>query len=78
MDNETIRRVLRLSDSEYKSMVEYQKKAEVATVLWCEEHCLEFFDFEKECSECVRDKLEFAEDIWIKSEYKRKKEAKVR
>jgi hypothetical protein len=59
MDNETIRRVLHLSDSEYKSMVDFQKKAETAQILYCEDHEREYFDFEKQCDECIRDKLEF-------------------
>jgi hypothetical protein len=59
MDNERIRELFHLSDEEFKSMLEYQRKAEVATVLYCEDHELEYFDFEKQCDECIREKLEY-------------------
>jgi hypothetical protein len=59
MDNETIRRLFHLSDQEYAQFVDYQKKAEVATVLYCEDHEREYFDFEGKCDECIREKLEF-------------------
>jgi hypothetical protein len=63
VDNESIRRVLHLSDSEYKSMVEYQKKAELSTVLFCDLHEREYFDFEKQCDECIREQLEFEAEV---------------
>jgi hypothetical protein len=59
MDNETIRRLFNLTDGEYRRMVDYQRKAEVATVLYCEDHEREYFDFEEQCDECIREKLEF-------------------
>jgi hypothetical protein len=68
MDNETIRKLFNLTDDEYRRMVEYQKKAEVATVLYCEDHEREYFDFEKQCDECIHEKLEF--------DYERKEEAR--
>jgi hypothetical protein len=68
MDNETIRKLFNLTDDEYKRIVDYQKKAEVATVLYCEDHEREYFDFEKQCDECIREKLEF--------DYEREEEAK--
>jgi hypothetical protein len=40
-------------------MVEYQKKAEVATVMFCDIHEREYFNFEQKCSECIREELEF-------------------
>ena len=55
MDNERIRKLFNLTDDEYKSMVEYQRKAEVATVLYCTDHGREYFDFEKQCDECIRE-----------------------
>jgi hypothetical protein len=58
MDNESIRKLLHLNDEEFKKMVEYQKKAEVATVLYCTEHELEYFDFEPGCYACIREKEE--------------------
>jgi hypothetical protein len=39
-------------------MVEYQKKAEIATVLYCTEHELEYFDFEPGCYACIQEKEE--------------------
>ena len=59
MDNETIRCLFNLTDDEFNRMIEYQRKAEVATVLYCTEHKLEYFDFEKQCDECIREKLEY-------------------
>jgi hypothetical protein len=59
MDNEQIRKLFSLTDDEYKSMLEYQRKAEVAQVLYCTDHELEYFDFEQKCSECIREKLEY-------------------
>jgi len=49
MDNERIRELFHLSDSEYKRMMEYQKKAESATICYCTDHDREYFDFEKQC-----------------------------
>jgi hypothetical protein len=63
MDNESIRRLLHLNDDEYKSMVEYQKKVEVATVLFCDLHEREYFDFERQCDECIREQLEFEAEV---------------
>jgi hypothetical protein len=59
MDNERIRELFNLTDNEYKSMIEYQKKAENAQILYCEDHELEYFDLEKQCDECILEKLEF-------------------
>jgi hypothetical protein len=59
MDNESIRRLLHLNDDEFRSMVEYQRKAENAQILYCTDHDREYFDFEKQCDECIREKLEF-------------------
>ena len=59
MDSARIRELFNLSDSEYKSMMEYQKKAESATICYCTDHDREYFDFEKQCDECIREKLEF-------------------
>jgi hypothetical protein len=59
MDNTRIRELFNLTDDEYKSMLEYQKRAEVATVMFCDIHEREYFDFEKQCDECIREKLEY-------------------
>jgi hypothetical protein len=44
-------------------MVEYQKKAELSTVLFCDLHEREYFDFEKQCDECIREQQEFEADV---------------
>jgi hypothetical protein len=44
-------------------MVDYQKKAEVATVLFCDLHEREYFDFEKQCDECIREQFEFEAEV---------------
>jgi hypothetical protein len=59
MDNTRIRELFNLTDDEYKSMLEYQKRTEVATVMFCDIHEREYFDFEKQCDECIREKLEY-------------------
>jgi hypothetical protein len=58
MDNGTIRRMSDLTDDEYKNMIEYQKKAEYARILFCKNHNIEYFNFEK-CPECIHEKVEF-------------------
>jgi hypothetical protein len=57
MDNARIRELLNLTDYEYKSLIEYQKRAENAQILCCEDHEREYFDFEKQRDECIREKL---------------------
>jgi hypothetical protein len=59
MDNEKIRELFKLTDDEYKRMLEYQRKATNAKILYCQDHEREYFDFEKQCDECIREKLEF-------------------
>jgi hypothetical protein len=68
MDSETIKHLFHLTEMEYAQFLDYQQKAEVATVLYCEDHEREYFDFEKQCDECIREKLEF--------DYERKEEAR--
>jgi hypothetical protein len=57
MDNARIRELFNLTDDEYKSLIEYQKRAENAQILYCEDHEREYFDFEKQRDECIREKL---------------------
>lgn len=64
MDSETIKHLFHLKEMEYAQFLDYQQKAEVATVLYCEDHEREYFDFD----ECIREKLGF--------DYEREEEAR--
>jgi hypothetical protein len=57
MDNARIREIFNLTDDGYKSLIEYQKRAENVQILYCEDHEREYFDFEKQRDECIREKL---------------------
>lgn len=58
MDNESIHKLLHLPHSEYKSMIDFQLKAEHAKILYCEMHDREWFDFEADCYACIQEKEE--------------------
>jgi hypothetical protein len=47
IDNARIRELFNLTDDDYKSLIEYQKRAENAQISYCEDHEREYFDFEK-------------------------------
>lgn len=57
MDNARIRELFNLTDDDYKSLIEYQKRAENAHIPHCEDHEREYFDFEKLRDECIRENL---------------------
>ena len=57
MDNARIRELFNLTDDEYNSFIKYHKRAENAQILYGEDHEREYFDFEKQRDECIREKL---------------------
>jgi hypothetical protein len=58
MDIQTIRKVFSLTDDEYKSMIDFQNKAEHAELFYCSDHDIEWFDFEKGCYACAEERQE--------------------
>ena len=56
MDNARIRELFNLADDEYNSFIKYHKRAENAQISY-EDHEREYFDFEKQRDECIREKL---------------------
>jgi hypothetical protein len=58
MDNETIKKIFSLTNDEFTKMVDFQKKAEHAKILYCELYDVEWFDFEPGCYACIQEREE--------------------
>jgi hypothetical protein len=58
MDNEAIKKIFSLTNDEFTLMVDFQKKAEHAKILYCELHDVEWFDFKADCYACIQEKEE--------------------